>query len=77
MTLSANTKYFGGYNIFASADYDLNDEIVKSWSMGYRQTKKCWDYSLMYRDIKLPQLTSSVLTQSIEKVFYCSLIFIQ
>jgi len=69
VTLYADTKYFGGYNVFASADYDLNDEIVKSWSMGYKQTKKCWDYSLMYRDIKLPRLTSSSIDSVNRKGF--------
>ncbi|MDD4506342.1 MAG: hypothetical protein PHE60_08240 [Sulfurospirillaceae bacterium] len=69
VTLYADTKYFGGYNIFASADYDLNDEIVKSWSLGYKHTKKCWDYSLMYRDIKLPRLTSSSIDSVNRKGF--------
>ena len=69
VTLYADTKYFGGYNVFASADYDLGDEIVKSWSFGYKQTKKCWDYSLMYRDIKLPRLTSSSIDSVNRKGF--------
>lgn len=69
VTLYADTKYFGGYNVFASADYDLNDEIVKSWSFGYKHTKKCWDYSLMYRDIKLPRLTSSSIDSVNRKGF--------
>ena len=59
ITFYADTKYFSSYDIFASADYDIQDELIKSWSMGFKKSKKCWDYSLMYRDIKLPQLTSS------------------
>lgn len=69
ITFHAETKYVSGYNVFASADYDINDELVKSWSTGFKRTKKCWDYSLMYRDIKLPRLTSSSIDSVNRKGF--------
>lgn len=59
ITLYTNTKYIPLYDIFASIDYDVNEENFKSWNVGFKKSTKCWDYSLQYRDIKIPKLTSS------------------
>lgn len=59
LTLLASTNYYDGYNLFTSVNYDLKDDLFKSWSVGFKKTKKCWDYSISYRDLTLPKLTSS------------------
>ncbi len=59
LTLLASTEYFEKFNMFASVNYDLNDDVFKSWSFGVKKLKKCWDYSITYKDLTLPSLTSS------------------
>lgn len=59
VTLVASTSYFENFNTFASVNYDLNDDLFKSWSFGIKKLKKCWDYSITYKDVTLPSLTSS------------------
>lgn len=59
LTFVGSTNYFENFNTFASVNYDLNDDLFKSWSFGIKKLKKCWDYSITYKDITLPSLTSS------------------
>ena len=51
--------HFESFNVFASVNYDLNDDLFKSWSFGIKKVKKCWDYTITYKDLTLPNLTSS------------------
>ena len=59
ITVSANTKYFRNYNIFGSLNYDIENKFFKSWKIGFKKEKKCWDYSIVYSENTTPQLTSS------------------
>lgn len=59
LTFVADTNYFESFNVFASVNYDLNDDLFKSWSFGIKKIKKCWDYTITYKDLTLPNLTSS------------------
>jgi len=59
VTLYAETRYIPLYNIFASVDYDINEEDLRSWRLGFKKRTKCWDYSLQYRDVNTPKLTSN------------------
>lgn len=59
VTLYASTTYIPLYTLFASLDYDTNEDNFKSWNLGFKKSAKCWDYSLQYRDIKTPKLTSA------------------
>lgn len=58
VTLYASTNYVPLYNIFASVDYDVNEENFRSWRVGFKKVTKCWDYSLQYRDTNTPKATS-------------------
>lgn len=69
LTLSASTKYFPHYKLFTSVDYDLKDEIFKSWNIGFQKSQKCWDYSLIYRDVNTPRLTSTSIDSVNRKGF--------
>jgi len=59
VTFYADTKYITHYNIFTSIDYDVREDEFKSWSVGFKKSMKCWDYSLQYRDTTTPKLTST------------------
>ncbi len=59
ITLDVGTDYYRNYNIFASMNYDLKNSFFKSWKIGFKKRKKCWDYSLVYSENTTPQLTSS------------------
>lgn len=58
-TLSASTKYFSYYNFFTSVDYDIKDDFFKSWQLGWKYDRKCWNYIITYREDRTPKLTSS------------------
>ncbi|WP_041671782.1 LPS-assembly protein LptD [Sulfurospirillum barnesii] len=59
VTFSAETHYFENVDLFATINYDIEEDIFKSWSFGIKKMKKCWDYSLVYRDVTNPKQTSS------------------
>lgn len=59
VTFYADSKYFTHYNVFSSVDYDFRDDEFKAWTVGFKKSLKCWDYSIQYRDKTTPKLTSS------------------
>ncbi len=59
ITFSLDTDYYRNYNIFASLNYDLKNSFFKSWKIGLKKKKRCWDYSIVYSEDITPQLTSS------------------
>ncbi len=59
LTFAFDTNYFRNYNLFASANYDFRGSFVKSWKIGFKRKKKCWDYSIVYSENTTPQLTST------------------
>lgn len=59
MTASASTDYVQNYNFFANMRYDIQNDYFKSWNVGMKLRKKCWDYRLTYREERRPKLTSS------------------
>jgi len=50
LTFKINTNYIKDYNLFASMNYDIEDDYFKSWQVGWTMKKKCWDYRLTYRE---------------------------
>lgn len=59
VTMYADSKYFTHYNVFTSVDYDVQDNQFRTWSLGFKKSMKCWDYSVQYREKVTPKLTSS------------------
>ncbi len=59
ITFNADTDYFRNYDIFASLNYDIKNGFFKSWKIGWKHKKRCWDYSVVYTESTTPQLTSS------------------
>lgn len=59
VTLYADSKYFTHYKLFTSVDYDVREDQFKAWSLGFKKSLKCWDYSIQYKDTTTPKSTSS------------------
>ncbi len=47
------------YKFFAGLDYSFEDKFAKSWKVGYEFKRKCWNYTLIYKENRSPKLTSS------------------
>jgi len=50
LTFKVDTHYIKNYNLFASVNYDIEEDFFKSWQIGWTMKKKCWDYRLAYRE---------------------------
>jgi len=50
LTFKVDTHYIKNYNLFASVNYDVEEDFFKSWQIGWTMKKKCWDYRLAYRE---------------------------
>jgi len=59
LTFSVDTHYIKNYNLFASMNYDIEDDYFKSWQVGWTMKKKCWDYRLAYREEIEPDSSTS------------------
>ncbi|WP_060826464.1 LPS-assembly protein LptD [Sulfurospirillum cavolei] len=66
VTLYGETSYWEHFTLFSAINYDVEDDLFKSWSLGFKKVKKCWDYSLVYRDSNTPKQTTS--TNGIDSV---------
>lgn len=49
------------YELFAGIDYDLKKNYTKMWQSGIHYKRKCWDYSLIYKEDIEPKNTSAGL----------------
>ena len=58
LTFSIDTHYIQNYNLFASMNYDIEEDYFKSWQIGWTLQKKCWDYRLTYREETEPDSSS-------------------
>ncbi len=59
ITADFNSKIDANYDIFASFDYDIEDNFAKEWSLGWSMKKRCWDYRFRYKESITPSLTSA------------------
>ncbi|TKX32806.1 LPS-assembly protein LptD [Campylobacter aviculae] len=50
------------YNLFGGIWFDTQRSHANMWELGYTFQRKCWNYSLMYRERIDPQLTSAGIT---------------
>lgn len=46
------------YQLFGRIDYNVEDEFVKQWNIGWRFHKNCWNYEISYNEKTTPVLTS-------------------
>lgn len=59
LTFSASTNYVKNYNFFTSLNYDIEDNYWKSWQIGYKMRKKCWDYQIVYKEDIIPDSSTN------------------
>jgi len=59
LTLSASTNYIKNYNFFTSTNYDIDKNYFKSWKFGINMKRKCWNYTLTYKEDIEPNSSSS------------------
>lgn len=57
ITAEASSKY-QNYRFFAGLNHSIVGSFSKSWRLGYEFRKKCWNYTLMYKEETSPKLTS-------------------
>ncbi|WP_281950456.1 LPS-assembly protein LptD [Nitrosophilus kaiyonis] len=58
------------YKLFGKIDYDFKDEYVREWQLGYIFNKKCWNYTLSYKEEIRPILTSAGSSSIKNKIVY-------
>jgi len=59
LTFSIDTNYVENYNLFASLNYNIEDDYFKSWQVGWTMKKKCWDYRLTYKEDRAPDSSTN------------------
>ena len=59
LTTSFESKLDGGFVVDGRLDYDRLKKLKKSWSFGVSRYKKCWNYSVRYKESITPIFTSS------------------
>lgn len=70
LTADFNIKYGNHYSYFGSLDYNFAQHYTNSWKLGLKMKKKCWEYTLIYREIVSPKLTSVGSDSVKKKGFY-------
>lgn len=54
-----NYAYNANYNFFSGIWFDTARANINAWEVGYTYQRKCWNYSLVYKERIDPQLTSA------------------
>ena len=57
LTSSADYEYNRHYSFNASYNYDLENKVKKSASIGFMYKKRCWDFGIKYAENRRPILT--------------------
>lgn len=58
----ANYNLTANYNLFGGIWFDTQRAHANMWELGYTYQRKCWNYSLVYRERIDPRLTSGGIT---------------
>ena len=66
----ANHLATPNYNIFGGVWLDVSRAHTNMWELGYSYQRKCWNYSLVYRERIDPQLTSGGISAKNQSGIY-------
>lgn len=66
----ANYNINANYNLFGGIWFDTTRSHPNMWEVGYAYQRKCWNYSLAYRERIDPQLTSGGINAKTQSGFY-------
>jgi len=59
LTADLYAKLSGHYTLYGGIDYDFQDGFTKEWRLGWDMRKRCWNYTLRYKESITPSLTSA------------------
>jgi LPS-assembly protein len=65
VSLSGKARVNVNMKLFGSLNYDNQNRYVKTKSIGLSYGKRCWDYTVQYKEDTIPQLTSNGETTAI------------
>lgn len=70
--IGTRTNYLASanYHLFGGIWFDTQRAHANMWELGYTFQRKCWNYSLMYRERIDPQLTSAGITAKNQSGIY-------
>jgi LPS-assembly protein len=54
LSMSISTNYMKNYNFFAGLDVNIEDDFFKSWKIGWKYDRKCWNYMITYKEDRTP-----------------------
>jgi len=58
ITAKLDLKLYHGYGLNFKTDYDAQNKLTRSWSTKLFRYKKCWNYSIKYKESITPIFTS-------------------
>lgn len=70
-----NANYNRNISYFASWYLNIEDDFDKIWKIGFSMKKKCWNYTLTYKQERKPKLTSAGSDNVKSKGFYIAFEF--
>lgn len=72
---SYSFKLPGNYRLFGNFDYDIKKQHSKMWSIGIEYRRKCWNYSLSYKEDVEPKNILNGVEKKIFQGFYLKFSF--
>ena len=63
-------KFSDKYTFYGHYAYNLFDESLRSWGLGYEMRKRCWNYKINYKEEFRPVLTQNGVKSDKEKMLY-------
>ncbi len=58
LSLDLYSRLNDRYTVYGGLDYDIHDGFTKEWRIGWDMHKRCWNYTLRYKESITPSLTS-------------------
>ncbi len=59
LTADLYAKLSSHYTLYGGMDYDFKNRFTKEWRVGWDMNKRCWNYTLRYKESITPSLTSA------------------
>ncbi|MFT7004287.1 MAG: LPS-assembly protein [Sulfurimonas sp.] len=70
ITSSASYTYDSHYSYIGSYNYDIENELINSTSIGFLYKKRCWDFGVKFVETNSPTLSTSGSTSSFDRYIY-------
>ena len=70
ISTSISLKLNDKYSLFGHYAYNILDNSKRSWGIGYDMRKRCWNYTIHYKEEYRPVLTQDGANSDKEKMLY-------